>query len=81
MRHCWETTHCGHTRTRAEKRWAAPALLVPPTRVVGNNPRKAQASFGATSSSWSPRKTCPLASGVTAPNFFLFVTTTGVMVS
>ena len=38
-------------------------------------------SLGATCSSASPRRTSPLATGSTAPNFFLFVTTTGVMVS
>ena len=57
------------------------ALLMPPTRYVESNSRKAQASLGATSSSASPRWICPLATGVIAPSFFLFVTTTGVMVS
>ena len=56
-------------------------LLMPPTRYVENDSRKAQASLGATSSSASPRWICPLATGVIAPSFFLFVTTTGVMVS
>ena len=57
------------------------ALLVSPTRYVRSDSRKAQASLGATSSSASPRWISPLATGVTAPSFFLFVTTTGVMVS
>ena len=55
--------------------------LMPPTRYVEADSREAQASLGATSSSASPRRISPLATGVTAPNFFLFVTTTGVMVS
>ena len=55
--------------------------LMPPTRYVRSDSRKAQASLGATSSSASPRWISPLATGVTAPSFFLFVTTTGVMVS
>ena len=55
--------------------------MVPPTRCVRIGSRKAQASLGATSSSASPRWICPLATGVIAPSFFLFVTTTGVMVS
>ena len=57
------------------------AMLMPPTRYVEADSREAQASLGATSSSASPRWICPLATGVTPPNFFLFVTTTGVMVS
>ena len=57
------------------------ALLMPPTPYVETDSRKAQASLGATSSSASPRWISPLATGVTAPSFFLFVTTTGVMVS
>ena len=55
--------------------------LMPPTRYVEADSREAQASLGATSSSASPRRISSLATGVTAPNFFLFVTTTGVMVS
>ena len=57
------------------------AMLVPPTRYVEADSREAQASLGATSSSASPRWIWPVATGVTAPSFFLFVTTTGVMVS
>ena len=57
------------------------AMLMPPTRYVEADSREAQASLGATSSSASPRWISPLATGVTAPSFFLFVTTTGVMVS
>ena len=55
--------------------------LMPPTRYVEDDSWEAQASLGATSSSASPRWISPLATGVTAPSFFLFVTTTGVMVS
>ncbi len=54
--------------------------LMPPTRYVEADSRETQASLGATSSSASPRWIWPLATGVTAPSFFLFVTTTGVMV-
>ena len=78
---------CHHNETRIRlcrfnrRVGGTSALLMPPTRYVESNSRKAQASLGATSSSASPRWICPLATGVTAPNFFLFVTTTGVMVS
>ena len=78
---------CHHNETRIRLRrfnrrvGGTSALLMPPTRYVETDSRKAQASLGATSSSASPRWICPLATGVTPPNFFLFVTTTGVMVS
>ena len=78
---------CHHNETRIRLRrfnrrvGGTSALLMPPTRYVESNSRKAQASLGATSSSASPRWICPLATGVIAPSFFLFVTTTGVMVS
>ena len=78
---------CHHNETRIRLRrfnrrvGGTSALLMPPTRYVETDSRKAQASLGATSSSASPRWICPLATGVIAPNFFLFVTTTGVMVS
>ena len=78
---------CHHNETRIRLRrfnrrvGGTSALLMPPTRDVESNSRKAQASLGATSSSASPRWICPLATGVIAPSFFLFVTTTGVMVS
>ena len=85
------TTKRASDTTGTTDGWAAPrpswgrpptsALLVPPTRYVRSDSRKAQASLGATSSSASPRWISPLATGVTAPSFFLFVTTTGVMVS
>ena len=89
MRHCWETTPCGHAQmedasaaTRADRRVGdTSTALMPPTRYVEADSREAQASLGATSSSASPRWISPLATGVTAPSFFLFVTTTGVMVS
>ena len=55
--------------------------LMPPTRYVDADSREAQASLGATSSSASPRWIWPVETGVTAPSFFLFVTTTGVMVA
>ena len=78
---------CHHNETRIRlhrfnrRVGGTSALLMPPTRYVETDSRKAQASLGATSSSASPRWICPLATGVTPPNFFLFVTTTGVMVS
>ena len=78
---------CHHNETRIRLRrfnrrvGGTSALLMPPTRYVETDSRKAQASLGATSSSASPRWICPLATGVIAPSFFLFVTTTGVMVS
>ena len=78
---------CHHNETRIRLRrfnrrvGGTSPLLMPPTRYVENDSRKAQASLGATSSSASPRWICPLATGVIAPSFFLFVTTTGVMVS
>ena len=78
---------CHHNETRIRLRrfnrrvGGTSALLMPPTRYVESNSRKAQASLGVTSSSASPRWICPLATGVIAPSFFLFVTTTGVMVS
>ena len=78
---------CHHNETRIRlcrfnrRVGGTSALLMPPTRYVESNSRKAQASLGATSSSASPRWICPLATGVIAPSFFLFVTTTGVMVS
>ena len=78
---------CHHNETRIRLRrfnrrvGGTSALLMPPTRYVESNSRKAQASLGATSSSASPRWIWPLATGVIAPSFFLFVTTTGVMVS
>ncbi len=78
---------CHHNETRIRHHrhdrrvGGTSALLMPPTRYVEANSRKAQASLGATSSSASPRWISPLATGVTAPSFFLFVTTTGVMVS
>ena len=78
---------CHHNETRIRLRrfnrrvGGTSALLMPPTRYVENDSRKAQASLGATSSSASPRWICPLATGVIAPSFFLFVTTTGVTVS
>ena len=78
---------CHHNETRIRLRrfnrrvGGTSALLMPPTRDVETDSRKAQASLGATSSSASPRWICPLATGVIAPSFFLFVTTTGVMVS
>ena len=74
-----ETRIRGHRQERRVD--GTSALLMPPTRYVESNSRKAQASLGATSSSASPRWICPLATGVIAPSFFLFVTTTGVMVS
>ena len=42
---------------------------------------EAQASLGATVTTVSEIPTGPGAAGVTSPNFFLFVTTIGVMVS
>ena len=78
---------CHHNETRIRlhrfnrRVGGTSALLMPPTRYVETDSRKAQASLGATSSSASPRWICPLATGVIAPSFFLFVTTTGVMVS
>ena len=78
---------CHHNETRIRLRrfnrrvGGTSPLLMPPTRYVENDSRKAQASLGVTSSSASPRWICPLATGVIAPSFFLFVTTTGVMVS
>ena len=66
---------------RHDRRVGGTSALMPPTRYVETDSRKAQASLGATSSSASPRWISPLATGVTAPSFFLFVTTTGVMVS
>ena len=80
-------SECHHNETRIRLRrfnrrvGGTSALLMPPTRYVENDSRKAQASLGATSSSASPRWICPLATGVIAPSFFLFVTTTGVTVS
>lgn len=79
----WPRTDGGRQRSHESRQTVGgtSAALVPPTRYVEADSREAQASLGATSSSASPRWISPLATGVTAPNFFLFVTTTGVMVS
>ena len=52
-----------------------------PTPTASAKRRDAHASLGATVTTVWPMVTGPGAAGVIAPNFFLFVTTIGVMVS
>ena len=59
-------------------RWGRTAWSAPTS---GNDSESAHASFGLTVTTVSPGATGPGCAGDTSPNFFLFVTTMGVIVS